>query len=333
MCSVVLVNLCGVTHHGDLGIICAYYFSAQLQKEFLQVMMTMKTYLKAFWVLVCQHWSLNMSRVLKAVLGTKGRYARDKLRGKKIYLFIYFTNRSVCWSTKNCTTCFVWGSSMDFLAASSCRTFSTQNTKGCCWLQKKNKKPSPPYLPLITKKKIKSEHSSILPNPSVLAARKPSATMKGGFHKQWPLLPAGQSNSSRHLTRSMSSHRETESSASVKSSGGLQGADRRRRRDLIRSQVVELFPPRPSETNTGCTKCAIYNVMSPHVSPASALQVSGDMVVHRGGDGAQRRKWLMCVSYPRHQSQFGSSAKIWIKLALGGLPTFLVSLTTEAEVI
>lgn len=48
VCSVVLVNLCGVTHHGDLGIICAYYFSAQLQKEFLQVTMTMKTYLKAF---------------------------------------------------------------------------------------------------------------------------------------------------------------------------------------------------------------------------------------------------------------------------------------------
>lgn len=165
--------------------------------------------------------------------------------------------------------------------------------------------------------------------------------MKGGFHKQWPLLPAGQSNSSRHLTRSMSSHRETESSASVKSSGGLQGADRRRRRDLIRSQVVELLDregPRPSETNTGCTKCAIYKVMSPHVSPASALQVSGDVLAHRGGDWAQRRKWLMCVSYPRHQSQFGSSAKIWIKLApggvgWGGLPTFLVSLTTEAEVI
>lgn len=33
----------------------------------------------------------------------------------------------------------------------------------------------------------------------------------------------------------------------------------------------------------------------------------------------------MCVSYPRHQSQFGSSAKIWIKLApgvVGGAPNF-----------
>lgn len=143
----------------------------------------------------------------------------------------------------------VYGFSCSFFLAEPFQPKTQKDAAGYKKIGKKKKQTL--YLPLLTKKKIKSDHSCILPNPSVLTARKHSATMKGGFHKQWPLLPAGQSNSSRHLTQSMSSNRETESSASVKSSGGLQGADRRRWRDLIRSQVVELLDregPRPSET-------------------------------------------------------------------------------------
>lgn len=78
-------------------------------------------------------------------------------------------------------------------------------------------------------------------------------------------------------------------------------------------------PTGGSETQTKCTVC---NVISPHVSPTSTLQVNGDMLAHRGRDVAQRRKWLMSVSYPRHQGQFGSSGKILEKCCSSGGPNF-----------
>lgn len=103
VCSVVLVNLCGVTHHGDLGIICAYYFSTQLQEEFLQVTMTMKTYLKAFWSSGVPELVHDHVTCVKGCPGDKGKVRTRQVEREK-HLFIYLvsikksdrTDRSVC---------------------------------------------------------------------------------------------------------------------------------------------------------------------------------------------------------------------------------------------
>lgn len=184
------------------------------------------------------------------------------------------------------------------------------------------------YLPLIT---TKENQITLVSYPSHQCWRQENTVRqwRGAFTNNGRFFQHG-SNSSRHLTRGMSSHRETESSASAKSSGGLQGAAAWFY-PIPGSGVVRpggRDPPRPIRDQHWLHKVQYLPSMSPHVSTALALQVGGDVLAHRDGDGAQRRKWLMRVSYPRHQRQFGSSAKTWIKLVQkgrGGFQTFYVS--------